>query len=289
MVRIRGEGVVKHWDYYSSDLGDGIQIHSLLFDQSCPVRLDRDLAYQLSLALDRTNDFEDSSLPDYAGFGGRVRFAPGLVWAHTACQQGHHVAVLPLPLNEVPAGRVAVTVGNATLDVFFVIGESQHVAFFRALISLENADETAFERLASSAFPALGWADDVWRGLRDFSRPYVGVRDELVRCLGGLNDYGAMSFDQFAADPQRLTRELSAQIGVSTSDENGSTKRHTRSRRDRTRRHHGVDKVFWWHVKLQPHVDRIHFRWERPSAGIAGPTEGCIVVGLFKDHCVLPG
>ena len=40
------------------------------------------------------------------------------------------------------------------------------------------------------------------------------------------------------------------------------------SKRDRTRSHRGIDKVFWWHVKVRPHVDRIHFlyepsRWER--------------------------
>ena len=44
-------------------------------------------------------------------------------------------------------------------------------------------------------------------------------------------------------------------------------------------------KVFWWHVKLQPHVDRIHFLYEPPSATLAGPSESHIVVGLFKDHC----
>ena len=57
---------------------------------------------------------------------------------------------------------------------------------------------------------------------------------------------------------------------------------------DRTRRHRGIDKVFWWHVKLRPNVDRIHFRYEPQSASSPGLGEGQIVVGLFKDHCVLP-
>ena len=144
------------------------------------------------------------------------------------------------------------------------------------------------KRLAGSAFPALAWADNVWRGLRRFSRPYIAVRDELVRYLGGLSDHGAACFAEFAADPNTLADVLSARIGASTSDENGDTKRHPPSRRDRTRRHRGINKVFWWHVKLQPHVDRIHFRWEPPSAPRAEPREGLIVVGLFKHHCVLP-
>lgn len=82
------------------------------------------------------------------------------------------------------------------------------------------------------------------------------------------------------ADEEKFENVLSAQVGAQTSDENGSTKRHRQSRLDRTRRHRGVNKVFWWHVKLRPHVDRIYFRYE--------PQHGCIVVGLFKDHCVLP-
>ena len=180
------------------------------------------------------------------------------------------------------------TVDDSTLEMFFVASEPQHVDFFRAVIALENADERTFKHLARSAFPDLGWADNVWQGLRGFSRPYIASRDKLIRCLGGLNDHGAACFDQLAADPARLARVLSARIGASTSDENGATKRHPPSRRDRTRRHRGIEKVFWWHVKLQPHVDRIHFLWEPSSGRAAGPRASQIVVGLFTDHCVLP-
>ena len=43
-------------------------------------------------------------------------------------------------------------------------------------------------------------------------------------------------------------------------------------------------RFFWWHVKLQRHVDRIYFLYEPPSAGAPLPEHGRIVVGLFKDH-----
>ena len=282
VARERGEGVVKHTNYYETDLGDGVRLLSALFEQGCRVQLEHDLAEQLRLALDRINDFDDSELVEYdAEFGGEVRFAPGVVWAHASCSEGRHIAVLPLPLGEVPIGRMPVTVAGATREIVFVAGESQQVYFFRSVIALENADEAKFENLARSAFPALEWADNIWRGLRHFSRPYIEVRNELVRCLGGLSDHGAGCFHEHRADdPGQLARVLSAQVGAQTSDENGPTKRHRQSRLDRTRRHRGVNKVFWWHVKLRPNVDRVHFRYE--------PQHGCIVVGLFKDHCVLP-
>ena len=290
VARNRGEPVVKHENYYDTDLGDGVRLYASLFDPHCPMRLDRDLAFRLYTALDRANAFDDSQLTQsVAEFHQEVRFTPGVVWAHTSCRNGHHVAVFPLPLGEVPVGKVPVTVANATLEIFFVAEESQHVDFFRSVIALENADEAKFERLARSAFPALDWADNVWRGLGHLSRPYIEVRDKLVRCLGGLSDHGAACFHEFrAGDPRQLASVLSAKVGAATSDENGATKRHPQSRRDRTRRHRGIDKVFWWHVKLQPNVDRIHFLYEPPSANSAGPGENHIVVGLFKDHCFLP-
>ena len=178
---------------------------------------------------------------------------------------------------------------SSTTEIFFVTEECEHVDFFRSVITLENADEAMFGCLARSAFPALEWADNVWHGLGDFSRPYIDVRDELVRYLGGLSDHGAACFHKHrAGDPRYLPLVLSAQIGTKTSDENGHTKKHRPSKRDRIRRHRGTNKVFWWHVKLRPHVDRIYFLYEPPSMSPLLPEHGRIVVGLFKNHCILP-
>lgn len=293
VARTRDERVVKHLYCYDVDIADGVRLDSFLFDWTCAVRqdhnIDHDVVSQLAQFLDRADDFDDAELTDYdAEFNGESRFAPGVVWAHVSCSNGHHVAVLPLPLRDAPTGTVPVTVDDTTLTTFFVVDEPEHVAFFRSVVTLENADKAKFQRLAKSAFPALDWADHIWRGLKHFDHPYIEVRDQLVRCLGGLSDHGAACFHEFRSDPRRLAQVLSVHVGTETSDENGHTKKHTPSRRDRTRRHGGIDKVFWWHVKLRPHVDRIHFLYEPPQAGSTELDKGCIVVGLFKDHCVLP-
>ena len=290
VAREREEAVVMHEAYYETALGNGVKLYAALFEPDCPVQFDRDLATRFSTVLDRITEFDDSGLVEYdAEFGGSVRFAPGVAWAHACCSQGGQVAVLPLPLGEVPRGQVSVAVADTTIELFFVTEESEHVGFFRSAILLENADEAMFERLAPSAFPALEWADNVWQGLGDFSRPHIDIRDELIRCLGGLSDHGAACFHEHrAGDPRDLPLFLSALVGSATSDENGATKRHPPSRRDRTRRHRGTNKVFWWHVKLQPHVDRIHFLYEPSAVNQPVPDPGRIVVGLFKDHCILP-
>ncbi|MCY3791792.1 MAG: hypothetical protein OXH63_23695 [Gemmatimonadetes bacterium] len=290
VARKRDEVVVKHVDYYETDLGDGIRLFSVLFEPNCLVPLDHDLAQRLMRTLDQVIQFDDADLSEYdAEFEGRLRLAPGAAWAHACCSEGRQIAVLPLPLDDVPGGRIPVTVADAIVGIFFVLAESHHVAFFRAVIALEKADEAMFERLATSAFPALEWADGIWNGLGDFSRPYIAVRDELIRHLGGLSDYGANCFHQYLADgPDELPRVLSTRVGAETSDENGVTKRHKPSEQDRTRPHRGVNKVFWWHVKLRPNVDRVYFLYEPPSMNPPIPEPGRIVVGRFTDHCVLP-
>ena len=101
VARERGEGVVKHADYYETDLGDEVRLFSILFEQDCRMQLDHDLAERLMRALDQVNQFDDADLPEYdAEFEGRVRFAPGAVWAHTRCSEGRQMAVLPLPLGD---------------------------------------------------------------------------------------------------------------------------------------------------------------------------------------------
>ncbi|MCY4120720.1 MAG: hypothetical protein OXG72_07340 [Acidobacteria bacterium] len=47
VTRERGEGVAKHEDFYRTDLGDDVQLFSVLFDSGCPLQLDHDLALRL--------------------------------------------------------------------------------------------------------------------------------------------------------------------------------------------------------------------------------------------------
>ncbi len=279
-----------HADYYRTDLGDDVQLYSAMFGSGGAVRLDRDDVERLRLALDRAIEFDESILVAFeAEYEGRVWFAPGVAWAHASCLQGHQVGVLPLTIGETPRGKVPVTVAGDTIDIAFVTEESQHVQFFRRVISLEKSDEEMFKRVAPSAFPALEWADDVWQGLKDFRRGYISVREKLTRCLGGLSDHGATCFyEHGAGDPRKLQQILSARVGCETSDENGPTKAHVPSKIDRTKRHRGRNKVFWWHMKLQPHVNRIYFRYEPPPTVPHPHERGSIVVGLFKDHCIMP-
>ena len=290
VARERNEEVAKHPSYYEAPVQGDVQLFTVLFDSNCPIELERDIIMRLGFALDRASNFDETELAAYdAEVAGVTRFSPGIAWAHGRCSAGRQVAVLPLPVPEAPRSWNAVSVAGKATDVAFVVEDREHVGFFRSVISLENASEDEFEYLAQSAFPALDWADHVWRGLGDFSRPYINVRDELIRYLGRLNDYGATIFHQHRAhNRNELSQSMSARLGATTSDENGATKRYPPAIKDRTRRHHGVEKVFWWHIKLRPNVDRVYFRYESAASHEEPQAIGRIVVGIFKDHCILP-
>jgi hypothetical protein len=79
--------------------------------------------------------------------------------------------------------------------------------------------------------------------------------------------------------------------GVDASNENGNTRSHEPSKKDRTRTYRGKPEVFWWHTKIRFDAGRIHFlHVPNPDARDADrPSHGHIVIGICKDHCILPG
>jgi hypothetical protein len=284
VARERQEHVAKHPYIYEVEIGGGRQLYSVLFDPECPLPLEHDIVALLQLALDRSGTLDDSGLSSYdVIIAGSPRFAPAVAWAHAQHGQGRGVAVLPLPLDHSPQGECEVVVDGVAHRLHFVTTEQEHRAFFRDVIQVEDADEEGLRALAASAFPTLGWADEVWRELGDFSKPYRDLRDVLVVHLGVLDDHGAKLFATLQrTSPAEIGPRLDA-LGARASDENGRTKQYKEAEKDRTRRYQGRDHVFWWHTKLERFENRIYF------LHIPGdpPPHGRIVIGIFNKHCKL--
>jgi hypothetical protein len=208
--------------------------------------------------------------------------APSIAYSWEMGDAGTTLACLPV---DCPGRRgiLAVTVGGVERPVYFVTTDAEHVDFFRFAIDFEDADEGAFPAIATSAFPELRWADGVWSGLNKFSRPFRDLRSQLVNHLSVLNDHASELFRTLSSTrPDEIGRRLSA-LGADASDENGRTKRHAPCQRDRTRTYNGRHLTFWWHTKLQPNVDRIHFLYHAEDER----HRGFIIVGIFVDHCTL--
>lgn len=237
--------------------------------------VDRDLRTRVELALDRLDVWTNEPALEVE-IDGASLLAPSIAYAHYNVGSRHAVACLPL-CTAGRVGPVEVVADGRAESVHFVTEEPEHRAFFREAIQIDNADDKTFPTLATSAFPDLHWADGVWRGLRKFSRPFHEVRGEITRHLGVFDDHGATICSE------RNRAEWTAHFGthgVTATGENGNTMANAKARVDRIRTWNGAEHVFWWHAKLLPDRDRIHFIYDGDHA--------CIVVGIFTDHCYLP-
>jgi len=96
----------------------------------------------------------------------------------------------------------------------------------------------------------------------------------LTKHLGVLSDHGKQIFK----DPWINAPAMFGSYGVELSDENGKTKGNSKAEKERTININGTDIIFWWHSKLEPDRDRIHFYPDRIKDG------GRLLVGIFCSH-----
>ncbi|PRQ06576.1 hypothetical protein [Enhygromyxa salina] len=277
-------------DIWDAPVTEEVKFYELVYDSDPAVPLDLDRRRRLLIAIDRVPSWDEQpELVDLVNVlevsvDGELVFAPSLALAHACRQLSRAVGCLNFESSG-RSGLLQVEAEQLARDLHFVVDERTHVELFRDAVGIESMDEAAFEANVRSAFPCLRWVDRVWRGLGKFKRPYTEHRGILVKHLSTLNDVAAQLFNELSAtSPEQISAGLGAH-GVNASDENGRTKSDKKASKDRTREFEGEDHVFWWHTKLLPDTDRIHFKWLRSNDD--GP--GTIVVGIFIDHCHLPG
>lgn len=281
-ARERGEDVGLYDGFWGLHLVGAHQPEHLLFDAANPRALGRDVRLRVARLLDQlaANAFDEGSLPDVeADVAGARLLTPAAILAWAEAGGRRAVGCITPPCSG-RAGATAVAVGGELRTVHYVIDEATHVAFFRAAIELENADEDGFAALAPSAFPRLGFAENVWRGLRDLSRPYRDRRDDLVLHLGVLNDRGAEIFG--LREHLEIERAFAGH-GITISPESTETMADGKCRAAREATFDGSRLVFEWHTKIEPHQDRIHVRF------VPAPPTNRVVVGIIHRHLPLPG
>lgn len=280
VIESRNEEAKTSREIYEFNVTTEYSVYQLLFENT-PLMSDHDFKQRLQRSLDRLPYWdEDIDPPAYDVLvEGTEILAPSIAYAHEQTGAGTAVACLPLS-SAGRRGPVSVKVSEAELSIHFVTDEHEHRSFFRNAVEIEDVDRHRFEALASSAFPDLVWADNIWGGLNSFSKPFRDIRSDVVTHLAVLDDHGAQVFIQnLGQHPNQIGPRLSAS-GAEASDENGRTKANAEARRSRTRTYMGTEHVFWWHTKLQPHEDRIHFLFDSVA--------NHIVIGIFTKHCYLP-
>lgn len=275
-AREREESVGVYAGIWQMSLVDRFTLLDLLYDAENPARLPQDLRLALGRFLDAASSFDDEALDEFeAEVAGVKLTSPAAVLTHGKIASRAAVACLT-PRCSGRYDALAVSVGGALQTVRYVADEATHLAFFRAAIVVENADEDAFEALAPHAFPDLAYADNLWRGLRDFSMSYRERRDDLIDALSAFCDHGRRIF----ALPQSQWIAEFGSVGIDISPESSNDmKGRCLTHRQRQR---GNDLVtFEWHIKLDRHVDRIHVH---PGHGYS---DGRPIVGIFTRHLPL--
>lgn len=251
-------------------------LYSLLYEADNPRSLPHDLRLALGRRLDKCASFDELGLPSVdAVIDGVNHTSPAAVRAHGRIGERAATACLT-PATSGRRDEAQVVVAGVPRAVRYVVDEPSHVAFFRDAFAVENADEESFASLAPHAFPELEFADGLWGGLRDFSRPYRDRRDELVTMLGALSDHGRRIFGL----PQRDWIAHFAAVRIEISPESSSDMKPP-CLRHRQRELRGETLTFEWHMKLDRHVDRVHVH---PGTARA---DGRPVVGILTRHLPL--
>lgn len=206
---------------------------------------------------------------------GREEDAPSIAWAHEQIKQNKVRAVACLVFPGIRSvGCLPVTVKNCTENLWFIADHQNYYNFFRWLITDTTKNPSEMEAFALSAFPSIDFVPGVFNGIKDMSKPYRELVNPLTKHLGELSDHGKQFFkESWINAPAKF-----GSLGVELSDENGKTKKNSKAKKERTINIEGKDIIFWWHSKLEPNRDRIHFYPNRI------PNGGRLLVGIFCCH-----
>ena len=261
-----------------------------LWNTSGRFPIEHDLRIRLRTALSRIPCWDEEVIPDMLPVqisGHAVGSAPSVSFAREVARTGRSVGCLVLPLEDWRRGKLYVVNfrGEPGENIWFIADEVTHVSFFRDAILL-NANPRTFEECAKSAFPSLGFADDVWSGLRDFSKPYTEIKIDLIRILGQLSDEGRRIFgwNDSRSVSEATNKDVESRFsGYALAPESKYHLDDARVTEARTRVFGGQRLVFSWHVKISPDRDRVHIYEPIKSSN------GCVVIGIFAKHLRLRG
>jgi len=285
-LREKELSVIRHTDFYFTELKNGDEIYSILYEgKGC---IERDKVFALTLAFERAECAEEDKFPllGYdAVVNGNALMSPAICLAHEASIRGRCVSPIAFRSNEENVNACEVLVEDNLQEIFFTKLEDDIKKFFRFVIVKNGYDEDKIEEYSFYAFPTLGWANDVWLGLKANSNIFLGNNGHILLLhLSVLDDEGADIFLNCVGGDG--ASERFGALGVIASTENGNARGCNESRRSRTRKYNEQDCVFWWHTKIFWDTGRIHFKYFPSPNGLG---TGHIAIGLFTNHAYLPG
>lgn len=253
-----------------------------MYEQNSAIQISCEVRERIASIFGRLSQWQGLSLPWPEDFDVQIdqtpqECAPSIAWAHKQCleNKANAVACIVFP-NIRSTGKFEVTVNKHSEDLWFVANQNDSSRFFRWLIVKTTNTPDEMEALASSAFPCLDFVTGAFDGIKNMSKSYRELVNSIVHHLGVISDYAQKIFSQSWQDaPAQF-----ASLGVVLSDENGRTKSNSNARKARTINVNGTNIIFWWHSKLEPDRDRIHFYPDFIPSG------GRLLIGIFCRHLI---
>lgn len=206
-------------------------------------------------------------------FGAGAEEAATVAWiAARYISEGLHTPCLSCT----QIGTTQVGFEGSQVPVHFVGSTKCVELFFRWMILNTTSSPSEMDEMSTEAFSGLEFLSGAVDGIKAMRGTYKLLLPKIVHDLSFLSDNGRTIFSQ----PWKNAPASFGQGYVNASDENGRTKQNGEARRQRTRDYKGKKRVFWWHIKLQPHQNRIHFSPDDVGSG------GRILIGIFCEHLV---
>ncbi len=265
--------------------------------------VDRDLCYELISYVDQAPKIDDDDAHQQALVEGpSAAFAHPpwesetgtleLTWAYLRCLTGTPTALLHC------AGDATHTVtrpNGPALAITGVSTEAGHRGFWRSTARRDG--QRSLEGLAPHAWPDLYFVPGVWREVDDFEGGYAGVNRALHDALDALDTNGAWAMTAAppalrpsepsnpggAYPPNQLIEERLRGLRLDAAPEKPNVYADPACRKVRERKVGSQTLYCEWHVKLEPHRNRVHFH--RPTSG----SDDRLIVAIFHRHLRLPG
>ncbi|WP_435112456.1 hypothetical protein [Nocardiopsis synnemataformans] len=274
-LTLTGETVAASALVYDTECDEDLELWKFCFPGQAS-SVPRDTLLRLQLTLDRCPTWD----PDIEGLDTEVTVdgttppvALSVGYALHTARNGHNTACVVFAGRR--RGWLPVHAGEQAYEVYFLHEPDAVTLFWRALFARENIPEARFMELARSAFPQLVLAPSLT--FRNFSNPYLHLRDWVVHTLSVINDHFPQALQDGASIPAQVQAAL-GHHGVTLSPESPKTRANSKAMAQRDVPH--GDDVYRceWHAKKEPTRDRVHFSLPDERLG------GRILVGIFVDH-----